>query len=46
MEAKYKCQKCGYDFTSRPGPTKCKKCRHEYVEWANYEEMKKELGHK
>lgn len=37
----YNCLKCGYEWTSNPGPTQCPKCKNLYVKWINYEEMQK-----
>jgi len=37
---RFKCMKCGYYFENPiPGPTKCKKCGHLYVEWLNAKEV-------
>jgi len=42
--AKFKCLKCGYLYEDKPGPTQCPKCRHLWVKWLNYEEMRTKLG--
>jgi len=39
--AKFKCLKCFFRWEEQPGPTQCPICRHLYVKWVNYEEMRK-----
>ena len=39
--AEYKCLKCGDEWEHRPRPTECPTCGHLYVEWVNYELMRK-----
>jgi Zn finger protein HypA/HybF involved in hydrogenase expression len=41
MLAEFKCMKCKFKWSSNPGPTQCPMCNHLYVEWLNYEEMRK-----
>lgn len=37
MNCKYTCLKCGHYFEREsPGPVKCPKCGHPYVDWINY----------
>lgn len=38
--AEFRCLKCGFEWTSEPGPTSCFKCNHLYVKWVNYEEWR------
>ena len=39
---KFECLKCGQIFQTVHGPhVECPRCKHFYVKWLNYEEMKK-----
>jgi len=40
--AHFQCLKCLHSWKSNPGPTQCPACRHDYVKWLNYEDMRKE----
>uniref|UniRef100_A0A6M3KY98 Uncharacterized protein n=1 Tax=viral metagenome TaxID=1070528 RepID=A0A6M3KY98_9ZZZZ len=43
-KSKYKCQQCNTTFElDKPGPTKCPKCGHVYVDWLNHIEVLKAL---
>jgi len=48
--AHHQCKKCFFKFSGDPGPvqnkgtpneraTACPKCRHEYLDWLNWEEV-------
>ena len=41
MKCEYKCLKCGYEWSGKPGPTQCLLCNHLYVKWVNYEQWRK-----
>ena len=41
MEAHLRCQKCGHEWREKPGPTQCPECGHLYIDWLNFEEMRK-----
>jgi hypothetical protein len=46
IKSKYRCQRCYFEFEmKRPGPVKCLKCRCLYVDFLNWEEVRKSLGH-
>ena len=40
--AHFQCLSCLYSWKSNPGPTQCPVCKHDYVKWLNYEDMRKE----
>lgn len=47
----YKCLnvQCKHDFTGKPGPIPCPKCKHRYVEWVSFKLWnwnKKDLWHR
>ena len=39
--AEFKCIKCGYEYTGKPGLTQCVKCFSVYVKWVNYLDLVK-----
>jgi len=41
----FRCLKCGHEWKSEilNSGTACVKCAHNYVEWLNYEELRKEF---
>lgn len=40
--AKYRCLKCGFEWSEPAGPTQCPKCGHLYVRWLNYERLRRQ----
>lgn len=42
MKAKYKCDRCGFEWETDPYPTMCFRCGNLYVKWVNYEEMEEQ----
>lgn len=46
MKARFRCDRCGYEFEGKQGPHNfCLKCGHLWVEWLNYEEMNRLIFH-
>lgn len=41
--AKFKCEKCGFEFEIPQFATTCILCNNKYVKWLNYEKIRKKL---